>query len=230
MSTPCLAQTDLPFLKTMVDLRIRELQEVDVISHYDLLITENNDPVHDPKPLQEYMDKWDGQDFIEQMELDKSKSVLEIGVGTGRLAVSVVPLCGEFCGIDILPKTLERARENLADFANIELICGGFLTYKFDHSFDVVYSSLTFIHIYDKQEAINKIATLFNDTGRFVLSIDKNQSDFIDTDTRKVRIYPDTAEKTAKYLKNAGLTIISQFDTEFASVFVTQKGKSICYE
>lgn len=64
----------------------------DVIQHYDLLIKENNAPVHDPKPLRDYMDKWDGQTFIGKMELDKDKSVLEIDIGTGRLAVRVAPL------------------------------------------------------------------------------------------------------------------------------------------
>ena len=49
------------------------------------LIDENNDPVHDSKPLKDYMDKWDGQSFIDKMELNKDKSVLEIGVGTGHL-------------------------------------------------------------------------------------------------------------------------------------------------
>ncbi len=68
----------------------------DMIQHYDLLIEENNDPVHDPKPLQDYMDKWDGQTFIDKMELDKDKSVLEIGVGTGKLAVKTALLCGEY--------------------------------------------------------------------------------------------------------------------------------------
>ena len=29
----------------------------DVIIHYDTLIDLNNDPVHDPEPLKEYMDK-----------------------------------------------------------------------------------------------------------------------------------------------------------------------------
>ena len=67
-----------------------------VIKHYDLLIDENNDPVHDPKPLRDYMDKWDGQVFIDSLKLDKSKSVLEIGVGTGRLAVRVALKCREF--------------------------------------------------------------------------------------------------------------------------------------
>lgn len=66
------------------------------ITHYDLLIDENNDPVHDPEPLRAYMDKWDGPEFIRKMNLDSTKSVLEIGVGTGRLAVGVAPLCGAF--------------------------------------------------------------------------------------------------------------------------------------
>ena len=196
----------------------------DVVRHYDLLIDENNDPVHDPKPLQNYMDKWDGQSFIDSMELDKNKSVLEIGVGTGRLAVRVAPLCGEFCGIDISPKTIDRAKENLAEYRNIDLICGNFLSYKFDRKFDLIYSSLTFMHIEDKQKTVNKIAGLLNDAGRFVLSIDKNQSEYIDTGTRKIKIYPDTKEKTVEYIKAAGLTILNQYDTEFATIFVVQKG------
>ena len=40
-----------------------------IANHYDILIDENNDPVHDPEPLKEYMDKWDGQGFINKMEL-----------------------------------------------------------------------------------------------------------------------------------------------------------------
>lgn len=103
----------------------------DVILHYDLLIDEGNDPVHDPEPLQDYMNKWDGQDFINAMQLDKTKSVLEIGVGTGRLAVRVAPLCDKFCGIDISPKTVNKAKENLVQYSNVNLICGNFLTHSF---------------------------------------------------------------------------------------------------
>ncbi len=194
------------------------------VEHYDLLIDEDNDPVHDPKPLQEYMNKWDGSSFIEQMQLNKNKSVLEIGVGTGRLAAQVAPLCGEFYGVDISSKTIERAKENLAGFMNVKLTCADFLSYEFDRSFDVVYSSLTFMHIEEKQRAVNKIVGLLDDAGRFVLSIDKNPSEFIDTGTRKIRIYPDTADAMAGYIITAGLTILNQYDTELATVFVAQKG------
>ena len=196
----------------------------DVIQHYDLLVKENNDPVHDPKPLQDYMDKWDGQAFIDKMELNKDKSVMEIGVGTGRLAVRVAPLCGQFCGIDISPKTIDRAKENLAEYRNIDLICADFLSHKFDRKFDVIYSSLTFMHIENKQRAVNEIAGLLNDAGRFVLSIDKNQSGFIDTGTRRIKIYPNNAAAISGYIKAVGLTILNQYDTEFAKIFVARKG------
>ena len=55
----------------------------DVIDHYNKLIDEDNDPVRDHEPLRAYMDRWDGQEFIESMQLDKNTSVLEIGIGTG---------------------------------------------------------------------------------------------------------------------------------------------------
>ena len=64
---------------------------MNVIAHYDKLIDESNDPVYDPEPLQEYMNKWDGQAFIEEMKIDNTKTVLEIGVGTGRLALKTIP-------------------------------------------------------------------------------------------------------------------------------------------
>ncbi len=192
----------------------------EIINHYDLLIDENNDPVRDEPPLREYMDKWDGEIFIEKAELKKEKSVLEIGVGTGRLAVRTAPLCGKFCGIDISPKTIERARENLSEHKNAVLVCGNFLTARFSESFDVIYSSLTFMHIKEKQRAFDKVGKLITVGGRFVLSIDKNTSDVIDMGTRKLQIYPDSPEEILDCAKNAGFTLVEQSETEFAYVFV----------
>ncbi len=102
-----------------------------VIEHYNKLIDENNDPIQDPEHLRDYMDKWDGHKFIESMQLDKSKSVLEIGIGTGRLAIKVAPKCKKLCGIDISEKTVDRAAENLSMYQNINLICGDFMSFEF---------------------------------------------------------------------------------------------------
>ncbi|MBR2328239.1 MAG: class I SAM-dependent methyltransferase [Clostridia bacterium] len=116
----------------------------EVIEHYNKLIDENNDPARDPKPLRDYMDKWDGEKFIESMQLDKGKSVLEIGIGTGRIAIKVAPYCKSLCGIDISEKTIGRAKENLSMYQNINLICCDFMSCEFETQFDVIYSSLTF--------------------------------------------------------------------------------------
>ena len=98
----------------------------ELIEHYDLLIEENNDPVLDPKPLRDYMDRWDGALFLQKMELSATKRVLEIGVGTGRIALRTVPHCGDFCGIDLSPKTVLRAREHLINHPNATVVCGDF--------------------------------------------------------------------------------------------------------
>ena len=194
-----------------------------VIEHYDSLIEENNDPVRDPKPLREYMNKWDGERFVDKMELNEIKSVLEIGVGTGRLAIKVAPLCKKFTGIDISPKTISRARENLSSCSNVYLICDDFLSYCFEDKFDIIYSSLTFMHIEDKLSAIRKVAELLNCDGLFVLSIEKNQNSFIDMGTRKIKIYPDTPENTINFIRAAGLHLTDKFETEHAYVFVSKK-------
>lgn len=193
-----------------------------VSKHYDLLIKENNDPVRDPEPLREYMDKWDGRQFIDSLQLTKEKSVLEIGVGTGRLAIRVASECRDFFGIDISPKTAERAKENLKKQTNVTLICGDFMSYEFGCKFDVIYSSLTFMHIRDKQAAINKVRSLLNIGGRFVLSIDKNQSDTIDYGTRKIKIYPDNKEDIVKYITQSGMNLMKVFETDFAFVFIAE--------
>ncbi len=194
----------------------------EVAKHYDNLIYEGQDPVHDPKPLKDYMNKWDGQLFIDKMQLDKTKSVLEIGVGTGRIAVSVAPECKDFTGIDISEKTIAKARKNIKSglFKKLVLICADFLEYKFEKTFDVVYSSLTFMHIQEKQRAFDTVFDILQPDGRFVLSIDKNRDRYIDMGAYKVKVYPDNPDDIKTYAKNAGLKLLEEFETEFAFVFV----------
>ena len=195
----------------------------DVIEHYNKLIDENNDPARDPKPLRDYMDKWDGETFIESMQLDKRKSVLEIGIGTGRLAIKVAPNCKSLCGIDISEKTIQRATENLSLYQNIKLICDNFMSCKFEAQFDVIYSSLTFMHIQDKLSAIKKIASLLTNNGLFVLSIDKSQNEHIDMGDRKIKIYPDNPNDIRSYLSTSKLKIVNEFETDHAYVTVSRK-------
>ena len=178
---------------------------MDTKTHYDLLIEENNDPFHDAPVLQKYMESWDGQVFLDLMELDESKTVLEIGVGTGRLAVKTAGRCRHLTGIDISPKTID------------------FLACPFTEKFDVIYSSLTMMHFEDKKAVIAKAASLLNHNGLFCLSIDKSQDEWIDMGNRRIRVYPDTPERTIMLAEQAGLKLKKTLETENAHLIILEK-------
>ncbi|MBR6548278.1 MAG: class I SAM-dependent methyltransferase [Clostridia bacterium] len=188
---------------------------VDVIDHYDRLIDEGQDPVNDSLELQAYMNKWDGETFIKLLELDKSKKVLEIGCGTGRLAVRVASHVHSFYGIDASPKTIEIAKSNLYEF-HVELICDDFLAYQFAEQFDLIYSSLTFMHIQNKRSAIEKVYNCLTKNGICVLSLDKNQNSIPDYGTRQVRIYPDDPEEIMSIFLKCGFCEIEKYEIDHA--------------
>ena len=189
-----------------------------VIHHYDLLISEGNDPVLDPEPLRAYMDGWDGSSFLEALALDGTQNVLEIGVGTGRLALRTAPLCRHFTGIDISPLTIARAKEHLNHLPQVELVCNDFMTWQTEHTFDVVYSSLTFMNLPQKEEAVARIAALLAPGGHVVLSLDRNREAIIDYGTRRLRVYPDTPDYIADCLRRCGLCVNRIFSVAHADV------------
>ncbi len=189
-----------------------------VQKHYDLLIDENNDPVYDSIELKKYMNQWDGERFIKSLNLSKDKEVLEIGIGTGRLALKVVPFCRKLTGIDISSKTIERAKLHLGSY-DVDLICGDFLKYAFNKQFDVIYSSLTFMHFENKEEVFEKIYHLLRQNGTFVFSIDKNQDEYLDYGTRKIKVYPSTSEEIHALIHNTNFSIIEEYETELAWIF-----------
>ena len=110
---------------------------------------------------------------------------------------------------------------------NIHLICGDFTSFKFEEQFDVIYSSLTFMHIQDKLSAIQKIASLLRGNGLFVLSIDKSQNEYIDMGDRKIKIYPDNPHDIRSYLSISKLKIINEFETDHAYVTVSTKASLV---
>lgn len=199
-------------------------KELDLINHYDMLVMEGNDPVHDPQALKEYMDRWDGEVFIDSMELNSNKTVLEVGVGTGRLAMRICGRCKNFTGIDISPKTIEKAKINLKEYPNVELINADFNKYQFNKFFDIIYSSLTFMHFENKDEVTKKVWDLLNHDGKFILSIDKNREEkIIFGDDRWVKVFPDSKDKIEKILIKTGFIIKQVIEKDFAIIFVVRK-------
>lgn len=179
---------------------------VSVRTHYDRLVDEGDDPTLDPPELAAYMDGWDGEALFEELRLTGTCRVLEIGVGTGRLAVRTLRRgCKSFAGMDLSEKAIEVARGHLDGMGDARLICGAFPQEKPDGPFDRIYSSLTFLHIRDKRAAVSAAAALLADGGRMVLSLDKSRERILDMGTRAVETYPDDPEHICALMRAQGL-------------------------
>lgn len=64
------------------------------------------------------------------------------------------------------------------------------------------------MHIKEKLAAVKKAAALLKKGGRFVLSIDKNQSSVLDYGSRKIKVYPDVPDDIRRGLRTgAGETV-----------------------
>ena len=200
------------------------MKKIPVQKHYDLLIQEGNDPVNDPPVLQEYMNKWDGQPFIDALTLNPEDNVLEIGVGTGRLAKKVLETgCGHFTGIDISSATIARAEENLSSWVNKSLICGDFIGCNLNQTFDIIYCSLTLFHFKDKRAFFQKAAGLLRAKGRMVISVPKEKQVSIDFGTREVALYPDDIDDIKVLIAGFGLVVSAVIEVDFANILLAQK-------
>lgn len=171
------------------------------------------------------MDGWDGGVFLDALMLDGTQDVLEIGVGTGRLAVRIAPEYASFTGIDISEKSVARAAQHLAGCPQAWLVCADFMAWETRMRFDVAYSSLTFMHLADKRGAAQKAAALLKEGGRLVLSLDRDDSGVIDYGTRRLTVYPDDPAEMTSHLREAGLTVQPVLETERAYILIATKGE-----
>ncbi len=192
----------------------------EVIKHYDNLIDDRNDPVNDTSDLQRYMDKWDGEIFKKLLNLTMNDDVFEVGIGTGRIATKIISDCRTLTGIDISPKTIERARKHLN---KATLICDDFLTHIFECQYDLIYSSLTFLHFKDKRAVLKKIRGLLKENGRIVISLTKDNSNALVYGDHSLIIYPNDLSKIMDYIKEEKLMLRKQVDIENATVLVLSK-------
>ena len=72
----------------------------------------------------------------------------------------------------------------------------------------------------DKKQILSKVAGLLSNQGILCLSIDKNQSEYIDMGTRKIRVYPDTPDKLIPIIQETTMRVVDSYETEFAYVLI----------
>ena len=183
------------------------LHTVSALDHYEHCIAEGNDPCEDGPVMQRYMARWDGPLFFDMLGNLTGKAVLEVGVGTGRLARQVLQRgCLRFIGIDLSPATIQRARRNLAGFPNVDLRVADIETMALPLVVDVAYSVLTFMHIADKERALAAMVNALAPDGAVVLSI-AHVTPRLDFGNRTVTLYPAPPTAYAAWLSDLGCSV-----------------------
>jgi tRNA (cmo5U34)-methyltransferase len=84
----------------------------------------------------------------------KPLRILDIGAGTGLFSSFIKEKYPDahFTLIDVSDQMLEKAKERFKNEQHIEFIVSDITNYKFEHSFDIVISSLAIHHLEDKQK------------------------------------------------------------------------------
>lgn len=112
--------------------------------------------------------------LLGDLGLSANHTLVDLGAGTGTLALAAAPLCRRVIAVDISPVMLDRLRHRAADLAitNIEYVQQGFLSY--DHRgdrADIVYSRHALHHLPDfwKALALARISALLRPGGVLIL-------------------------------------------------------------
>jgi SAM-dependent methyltransferase len=191
-------------------------------AHYDRLADAGHGR-NDPPVLREYMARWDGPLFYDALGDLSDTDVLEVGIGTGRVARQILERgCRRLTGLDISPRTLAAAREELIRFANLELVLDDIVEFRRDASYDLAYSVLTFMHVQDKPKALANIAASLRPGGRVVLSIDQ-PSDSIDFGEWTVELSPWVPGQYVTALDDVGCDVAEP--TPLIDSFTEPNGK-----
>ena len=87
----------------------------------------------------------------EYIGINPTDDILEIGCGIGRVGKVLAPLCNTWTGADISAGMLDIARRRTAEHANVKLceLHAVGLAELDDNSFDVVYCTVVFMHLFE---------------------------------------------------------------------------------
>ncbi len=104
--------------------------------------------------------------FLKEAGLGSGMKVLDIGSGTGDVAMTATELVGPegaVVGVDVNAAILEtarvRARAQEARFANLEFIAGDARTLDLGNDFDALIGRLVLMYMADPAEALKQLAT-----------------------------------------------------------------------
>ena len=115
------------------------------------------------------------EQVLDRSELETGQSVLDLGTGTGSVAIEAARIVGEggdVTGLDISADMLAVAEGRLMDEINLVFRLGRAEEIPaVDGSFHVVLASLSMMYVIDRAAAAREIARVLRPGGRFVAAV-----------------------------------------------------------
>lgn len=108
--------------------------------------------------------------LLQSLGLGKAHTLVDLGAGTGELALAAAPLCRRVVAVDVSPAMLELLAPKAvhSGVPNLELVRGGFLSYEHGgEPADFVYSRNALHHLPDfwKSVALRRVAAMMRPGG-----------------------------------------------------------------
>ena len=165
--------------------------------------------------------------LLENVGVDRSDVVLEIGCGIGRVGRELAPQCRKWIGCDVSAKMLTLAAERLREFPNVELVetSGYDLKPIADLSIDLVYCTAVFMHLeqWDRYNYVEEAYRVLRAGGKlYVDNVDLCSEKGWEIFQRHRQFRPETRpahitecstpQELEEYLRRAGFEEIRTFE------------------
>ncbi len=150
--------------------------------------------------------------------IKNSDSVLEIGTGTGELALNISAYCKEVVAIDVSKVMIDFARikGERQNKTNVRFYNAGFLTYE-NHGdpFDVIITQLALHHLPDywKMIALKRLYGMLKEDGKFYLRDVVFPSQITDYDSYFADIITDLKKSSGEIAEETEIHIREEFST-----------------
>ncbi|MEX2621376.1 MAG: methyltransferase domain-containing protein [Egibacteraceae bacterium] len=95
--------------------------------------------------------------ILEDLGLDGQSALVDLGAGTGQLAMAAAAVCARVVAVDVSPVMVQplKAKIDEAAVSNVEVVQAGFLTYEHrGRPADFVYSRFALHHLPDFWKAV----------------------------------------------------------------------------
>jgi ubiquinone/menaquinone biosynthesis C-methylase UbiE len=144
--------------------------------------------------------------FYTKLAQQAGGPVLELGVGTGRIALAILKAGIPLTGIDISTKMLKVAEENLKSFSSIlSLKNANFSDFELKEKFNLIFGGFNSLHhlkiLQDFEKLLTQVRKHLSPKGTFAFDLINPQSHLLEDQTKPIlreRFYDENTSSTCE--------------------------------